>query len=141
MIEHNINIKFVKSWPSVEIVNLYMAGGWWKDSYDSSKLPALINGSYAFAVVINSSSGKAIGMGRILSDGISDAYLQDLIILPEYRKQGLGQKLVRVLIDRCRSQGIHWIGLIAEPGQNEFYESLGFKLMNKYTPMLYYNEG
>ena len=27
--------------------------------------------------------GRWIGMGRIISDGVSDAYLQDIIVLPK----------------------------------------------------------
>ena len=49
----NIEIKLVDAWPEDEIVELYKAGGWWKDSYDPSGIKPLINGSYAFAVAIN----------------------------------------------------------------------------------------
>jgi len=74
-------------------------------------------------------------MGRIISDGVSDAYIQDLVILQKYRGQGIGKKLVGVLLKHCLSHGITWIGLIAEPGQDEFYLPLGFKTMKNYVPM------
>jgi len=141
MINQNIDIKFVDSWVEEEIVTLYKSAGWWKEYYDPSRIKKLIKGSFAFAVVIDSVSGKAIGMGRILSDGISDAYLQDLVILPEYRGKGFGRKLVKFLLEYCLSQGIIWIGLISEPGQDGFYSSLAFKPMDKYTPMKYQKKG
>jgi len=133
----DINIKFVDTCPEEEIVELYKAGGWWKDSYDPSGIKPLIEGSFAFAVAVESSSGKAIGMGRIISDGASDAYIQDLVIMPEYRGQGIGKKLVSALLKRCLSKGLLWVGLIAEPDQDEFYSSLGFKHMKNYIPMKY----
>ena len=74
MKKQDIEIKFVDTWPEDEIVELYKAGGWWKDSYDPSRIKLLIAGSFAFAVVIDNNSGKTIGMGRIISDGVSDAY-------------------------------------------------------------------
>lgn len=129
----NIEIRFVNSWPEDELVKLYKAGGWWKDTYDKSKLKGLIKGSFAFAVVID--KNQTIGMGRILSDGISDAYIQDLIILPEYRKQGIGKKLVDKLIEYCHSKDVKWIALIAEPDQDGFYSSAGFKHMKNCVPM------
>ena len=135
-----ISIKFVDSWPKDEIVELYKAGLWWKDTYDPSGIDSLIKGSFAFAVVVDKKSGKAIGMGRIISDGISDAYIQDLVILPEYRGQGIGKQLLTALLERCSSQGILWIGLIAEPDQDGFYSKLGFKQMEKYVPMKYEKE-
>ncbi len=136
----NIEIRFVDSWPEDEIIELYKAGGWWKTSYSSSGIKPLIKGSFAFAVVIDKKYQKAIGMGRIISDGVSDAYVQDLVIIPEYRRQGIGKQLVKSLLEKCSSAGLLWIGLIAEPDQDDFYSPLGFKPMLKYIPMKYEKE-
>jgi len=130
-------IKFVDEWKQGEIVKLYKAGGWWKDSYDSSSVNDLISGSFAFLVVVKSSNGKAVGMGRIISDGVSDAYFQDIIVLPDYRGIGLGSMIVKKLIDFCIGKGIYWIGLISEPGQNGFYLKNDFEVMKDYVPMKY----
>ncbi len=133
----DIEIRFVDSWSIDEIVELYRAGGWWKESYDTSLINQMIDGSFIFAVVVDTTSDKAVGMGRIISDGISDAYIQDLIVLPKYRRQGLGKKLVDFLIKQCLSKGIVWIGVIAEPGSDKLYRGLGFKPMKDHIPMLY----
>lgn len=138
--QKKVEIRLVHSWPEKEIMELYKAGGWWKESYDSAGIPRLIAGSFAFAVAIDTTNGKAIGMGRVLSDGVSDAYLQDLVILFEYRGQNIGTKLVRKLIDHCLSKGITWIGVIAEPGTDPFYKLSGFKTMEQYVPLLYSTE-
>jgi ribosomal protein S18 acetylase RimI-like enzyme len=135
--KQNIDIRFVSSWPEDEIVSLYKAGGWWKESYDKSAIKSMIAGSFAFAVAVDKDTGKAIGMGRIISDGISDAYIQDFIILPKYRRQGIGKQLLNFLLEHCMSKGILWIGLIAEPGQESFYSFAGFKPMKDHTPMRY----
>lgn len=138
--DNDVEIKFIDIWSKDEIVNLYKAGGWWKENYDSSGIKNLIKGSYAFAVAIDKQSEKAIGMGRIISDGVSDAYFQDIVILPKYRNKGIGKKIVEALLERCISVGILWVGLIAEPDQDDFYSSLGFKPMKKYVPMKYESE-
>jgi len=139
--DNNIEIKFVNNWPAEdEIVELYKAGGWWKESYESSGVGQLIKGSYAFAVVVDKKTGKTIGMGRIISDGVSDAYIQDLVILPEFRNKGIGKQLVQLLLKRCKDDGILWIGLIAEPDQDGFYSTIGFKQMKNYVPMKYEEE-
>ena len=140
MKENNFEIKFVDNWPEDEIVELYKAGGWWKDSYDPSAIKPLIAGSFAFAVVVDKDSSKAIGMGRIISDRVSDAYIQDLVVLPEYRGYGIGKKLVDALLQHCLSKGLLWVGLIAEPDQDGFYSPLGFKHMKNYIPMKYQKE-
>jgi len=135
MNDKDFEIRFIKSWPEEEIVNLYKAGGWWKQSYDKSGIKYLIDGSFAFAVVIEKKTGKAVGMGRLLSDGVSDAYIQDLVLLKEYRGKGLGKWLVEELVNYCKSRKILWICLIAEPNQDNFYKKIGFKKMKNYVPM------
>jgi ribosomal protein S18 acetylase RimI-like enzyme len=137
MEKKQIEIRLVTTWPVDEIVQLYKAGGWWKDTLDKEGIPQLLQGSFAFAVAIDNKTGKSIGMGRVLSDGVSDAYIQDLVVLPSYRGQSLGKKIVNRLIEFCVSKGIQWIGLIAEPGSSQFYTSLGFKTMEQHIPMLY----
>jgi len=137
MEKKQIEIRLVDSWPEDEIVALYKAAGWWKDSYDKAGIPQLIVGSFAFAVAVDKKNEKAIGMGRVLSDGVSDAYIQDVVVLASYRGQNLGKKIVQTLIDFCVSKGIQWIGLIAEPGSSQFYTTLGFTAMDQYIPMLY----
>ena len=137
MNKNDIEIRLVDHWPINEIVDLYKAGGWWKETYTKDGLPLLLKGSFVFAVAVDTKTGKAIGMGRVLSDGISDAYIQDLIVLPEYRGQHIGKQLTTTLMDYCVSHGIHWIGLIAEPGSSRFYTTLGFQPMEHYIPMLY----
>jgi aralkylamine N-acetyltransferase len=77
-------------------------------------------------------------MGRVISDGIADAYIQDLMVLPEWRKKNAGGMIVSALIERCVSNGITWIGLIAQPGTDAFYRSLGFEPMAGHIPMLYH---
>ena len=132
-----IDVQIVRSWPTQDILELYKAGNWWKPEYNPDGIPDLIKHSYAFAVAIDCSRKKAVGMARLISDGISDAYIQDTIVLPQYRRHDVGTQLISVLLDCCEKHHIKWIGLIAEPGSQSFYKTLGFHEMKKHTPMLY----
>ena len=132
-----LEILDVDDWDPAEIEQLYRVAGWWKEEYDASELPLLIRSSFVFIVALNIDTGKAVGMGRAISDGISDAYLQDLVVLPEYRNLGVGTRMVRALVETCISRGITWIALIAEPGTENFYLPNGFSPMTGYVPMRY----
>jgi aralkylamine N-acetyltransferase len=136
-VESDIVIRLVDAWDDNEIVHLYRAGGWWKDEYDPKSLPGLIRGSFAFVVAVDRRTGHAVGMGRVLSDGVSDAYIQDLVVLPEFRKKGLGREIALALVRKCTGAGISWISLIAEPGTELFYRPLGFHPMREYVPLLW----
>jgi aralkylamine N-acetyltransferase len=133
-----IRIELVNFWDIEQIVELYRSEGWWKDFMDKSSISELIRGSYLFALAIDTSNDKPIGMGRVISDGIADAYIQDLVVLPEWRNKNTGGMIVSALIEQCVSNGISWIGLIAQPGTDAFYRSLGFEPMAGHVPMLYH---
>lgn len=132
----DIAIQFVHSWDEEEIAALYRAGGWWKEEYKTEDLRYLIRGSFAFAVATDA-SGRAIGMGRVISDGVSDGYVQDVVVLEEFRKSGIGTQIVAALVNRCLQSGITWIGLIAEPDTEQFYRPLGFHIMEGHVPLIF----
>jgi len=135
--DSSVEVRIVTSWNPDEIISLYHLMGWWQDYARPSEVPLLIAGSLAFAVAIERRTGRAVGTGRVISDGISDAYIQDLVLAPEFRRRGIGKQLLQVLLDRCKAAGITWIGLIAEEDATEFYLSQGFFPMPKSVPMLY----
>ncbi|MDD1678057.1 MAG: GNAT family N-acetyltransferase [Methanomicrobiales archaeon] len=136
-----IEIRIVRSWDAAEIENLYRVGGWWKEGWDATGIPLLVRGSFAFAVAFEQTAGQAVGMGRVISDGISDAYLQDVVVDPAFRHRGIGCGIVEVLVSHCLKEGISWIGCIASPGSENFYRELGFRAMRGFTPLLYGGRG
>ncbi|NTU99662.1 MAG: GNAT family N-acetyltransferase [Methanoregulaceae archaeon] len=131
----DISIYLVKEWDRQALIELYTAGGWWHKDQDPEHIPELVRSSFAFAIAFHNPSGRTIGMGRAISDGVSDAYLQDLVILPEFRGMGAGRKIVEELLRFCISRNITWIALIAEPGTDDFYGHLGFFPMRDHIPM------
>lgn len=135
-----IRVDLVQSWEEEQIVELYRAGGWWKEGMDQKRINDLIRGSFLFAVAIDITTGKAVGMGRVISDGVADAYIQDFVVLENWRNLGVGKLILETLLDECRSRKIAWIGLIAEPGKEDFYGALGFRPMPFHVPMLFSQE-
>jgi ribosomal protein S18 acetylase RimI-like enzyme len=132
-----VEYEAVISAPIEEIVGLYKAAGWWQESPEArAVIPAMIRGSFCF-MVARSLDGRIIGMARVISDGYSDAYIQDVVVLDAHRGQGIGRELVRRLTQFCVARKIAWIGLVAEPGTQGLYEELGYGPLTGYQPMLY----
>ncbi len=132
-----VDYEAVTSAPVEEIVELYKAAGWWQESPEArAAIPPMIKGSFCF-MVARSIEGRIVGMARVISDGFSDAYIQDVVVLANYRGRGVGKELVRRLTQFCVSRKIAWIGLVAEPGTQSLYEDLGFGPLVGYQPMLF----
>jgi hypothetical protein len=64
-----IEILIIRDWDLEGIAELYRSGGWWKERWETSGIARIINGSFAFAVAIERSTMKTVGMGRVISDG------------------------------------------------------------------------
>ena len=119
--------------PADAVRRLYECAGWWKGGDREDLIPGLLGGSRCVAAAF--AGPDLVGMGRLLSDGVSDAYIQDVVVLPGHRGHGVGSAIVAFLRDWCLDRGIGWVGLVAEPGSRPFYERLGFAEMSGYVPM------
>ncbi len=118
-----------------QIIDLYSMEEWWtEESYDPDHVVRIVAGSHCF--VIASIEDQIVGMGRAISDGTSDAYLQDVTVKQDYRRRKIGKKIVKALVSRLQKDGLEWIGLIAERGSRDFYKQVGFKKMPDSVPML-----
>jgi len=121
--------------PIDQIITLYRQAGWWKSpDADRDHVRRIITGSHCFLVVLE--NDELVGMGRVISDGESDAYIQDVTVKTNCRKKGIGTQIVKRLVERIEADGLKWIGLIAERNTHEFYERIGFKKMPDSIPML-----
>jgi ribosomal protein S18 acetylase RimI-like enzyme len=120
-----------------QIINLYRTADWWNAEDDANQdlVRRIVSGSHCFLAV---KEGDAIvGMGRAISDGVNDAYLQDITVLPRLRHQDVGTRIVEMLVERLHLDGMRWIGLIAGSNSHPFYKKLGFEEMPYSTPMLF----
>ena len=118
-----------------QIIDLYRAANWWSsDTDDERLLEGIVAGSHCFLTAAK--DAEIIGMGRAISDGVSDAYIQDVTVKALYRKKGIGTALVKRLVARLEGDGLRWIGLIAEQYSATFYLPLGFNEMAGSVPML-----
>lgn len=118
-----------------QILSLYKHEGWWVESSDDVDLvKRIVAGSHCFLIVEDGK--RLVGMGRAISDGTSDAYIQDVAVDVNSRGRGIGTEIIKRLQKRLNRDGVNWIGLIAERGSHPFYERLGFNIMPDSTPMV-----
>jgi len=131
-----VKIEVVKTADIEQIKSLYKDAGWWSDddNIDPHLINRIIQGSFCF--VVASINDKVIGMGRAISDGVSDSYIQDVVVLNEFRGKGIGALIMDELIKYLKSKNINWISLISEPKAVSFYQRYGFSQMTDYMPFI-----
>lgn len=101
--------------------------GWKKLSREQAQ-KALDNSLY---VLVAYEGDKPVGMGRIVGDGAVICYVQDLLICPDYRKRGIGGRILEELkhyVQALRLDNTELMfALMCAKGREAFYESHGFQ--------------
>ena len=110
---------------------LYRVAEWVNENDDCGFLKAALENSCAVCVAY--SDDRVCGMGRALGDHVSDAYIQDVVVAPAFRRRGIGGAIVKTLAAELRRQGVEWIGLVGAPGTGKFYRDLGLTAPPGYT--------
>jgi len=96
------------------------------DSFDNGRTPEeyRISHERSHAVVVARRDGTFVGNGRILSDGVCNAYIVDIWTATPYRRAGVGGEIVRRLLATVPGQHV---GLFTDDMQ-AFYRTLGFEV-------------
>ena len=132
----SLEVEVVKEADLEQILALYKQAGWWNEPIDEKsyeRVRRIISDTFCF--VIARYQDRIVGMGRSISDGVSDAYIQDVVVDKDFRRQGIGEAIIHRIVQFLLEHNIRWIALISEPGSEEFYRQIGFRDMMGYTPL------
>lgn len=107
-----------------ELRELYDSVGWSMYTRDIAVLRRGLEGSTR--VVTARDAEILVGLARIVSDGATLAYLQDVLVHPNAQQTGLGRQLVEAAFEPYSDVRQHVLLTDDEPQQRAFYERLGF---------------
>jgi GNAT superfamily N-acetyltransferase len=83
-----------------------------------------IRGSWRI-VACYDDSGRMVGFARAVSDGVALAYLADVYVLDEHRRRGLGEAMVREMVDNGPGRAFRWMLHTADA--HGVYRKFGFR--------------
>ena len=94
------------------------------DDFDNGRSAEALRRSFAQSqhVAFARDGGRVVGMARLLSDGVCNAYLVDVWTASSHRRRGIASAMIAHLIEQVPGQHV---GLQTDDAQ-AFYESLGF---------------
>lgn len=72
---------------------------------------------------------KLIGYIDSVSNGVTDAYIQDLMVSPDHQGKGIGTKLLNRMIEYLKEKHIYMISVVYDECLKPFYERFGFNNM------------
>ncbi|MGL5480245.1 MAG: GNAT family N-acetyltransferase, partial [Clostridium sp.] len=119
-------VEFIERIPTVdEYIKLRKDSGWKILSKEKIE-QGLKNSTYCLCVEYDDS---IIGMARVVGDGTTVFYIQDVIVLNEFQNCNIGSYLMRCIMEYLKKydeDGVI-IGLIAKSELKQFYKRFGFK--------------
>ena len=127
----NIIIREYTNINMAQIAELYNSVKWTNYTNNLHMLESALKASLKILGAFD--GDKLVGLIRVVGDGYSIIYIQDIIVLPEYQGRGIGKRLV-CEIDALYSQVYQKVLLTDNKAQTKgFYENSGFSLSDKFN--------
>jgi len=130
-----ITLKEYKNYNENEILSLYKSAGW----INYTKDPAMLKDAYENSLYILGAyyEEQLAGIIRVVGDGHSVIFIQDLLVLPEYQRKGIGTMLMNSVLEKYGS--VYQTILMTDDTEktNAFYSSTGFIPASKFGCMAY----
>ena len=101
-----------------------LVDAYWNVGFSRHEIAAAHLGSAAW-VGARDEQGALIATARAISDGAKRAWIFDVMVAPAWRGRGVGEALMRLLLDHPAMRRTRRIGLGTRDAQS-FYERLGF---------------
>ena len=122
-----------------DVLHLYQAVGWTNYTNQPQMLAQAL--THSLAIYLARDGEKIVGLVRLIGDGFSSVFVQDLIVLPTYQRQGIGSTLMKQALSDYKDT--YQIQLATEESEKtlEFYRSLGFETLSSFqcTGMIWVN--
>ena len=119
-----MEIRAYTEYNEAEILGLYESVGW--SAYTDD--PAALRNGFANSLLTLAAyeEGALLGLIRVVGDGHTVIFVQDLLVRPQFQRSGIGSALLRAVLDRYAD--VRQIELVTDdtPGTIAFYRSLGF---------------
>lgn len=118
-----------------QILNLYANVGWTAYTKDPDLLERAMAKSLKLWTLWD--DDQVIGIGRVVGDGESIIYIQDLLVLDNYQKMGLGTRLIQAILEEYKS--IRQIVLLTDNTSKNigFYKKNGLVEVSTYDCMAF----
>ena len=118
-----------------QIMELYKSAQWTNYTNNPHMLESALK--HSLKILGAFAGNKLVGLIRVVGDGYSIIYIQDIIVLPEYQGQGIGKRLI-FEIDELYAHVYQKVLLTDnKPKTKAFYESCGFSSSDKFNCMAF----
>ena len=122
-----------------DVLHLYQAVGWTNYTNQPQMLAQAL--THSLAIYLARDGEKIVGLVRLIGDDFSLVFVQNLIVLPSYQRQGIGSALMKQALADYKD--VYQVQLATDESEKTlgFYRSLGFETLSSFqcTGMIWVN--
>lgn len=110
-----------------QIIELYNDAALPRPTHDPQRIQAMFENS---DLTVTAWDGdKLIGVARTITDWVWGSYLADLAVSPNYKRSGIGKKLIELVKKKIGEQSM--LLLLSVPTAMDYYPKVGFVRENR----------
>ena len=107
----------------LRVIAQFLASSYWAKGIPQDTVATSLENSLCFSLLDD--GDRQIGFARIISDYATIAFLGDVFVIPEYRRQGLAKWLMECVVSHPQLQGLRrWI--LGTRDAHGLYAQFGF---------------
>ena len=122
--KEDMEIRKYENFHLEDIINLYQSVGW----TNYLERIGILEEAYANSLCVLGAfdDDRLIGIIRAVGDGQTIVFVQDIIVLPEYQRKGVGTKLLKAVVEKYKD--VYQMELLTDNTEKTkaFYRSVGF---------------
>jgi len=107
---------------------------WWTKDRSKKEIKKMLKHTDIILGIVNKKE-KLIGFARVLSDYVFKAEIYDVIIDKKYRGKGLGELLIKEILEHKKLKNIKQFNLQCLEDMTPFYKKFGFKRLDSLVYM------
>lgn len=124
-----MEIREYRTYNIQEILSLYESVGWTAYTDQPEVLQKVFESSLLTLAAYE--CDQLLGIIRVIGDGYTVVFVQDILVFPEHQRKGVGSALLQVILDRYSH--VRQIELATDntPKTIAFYKSMGFRELSE----------
>ncbi|MBM3839895.1 MAG: GNAT family N-acetyltransferase [Verrucomicrobia bacterium] len=108
---------------NLDLIHGFLRSSYWAKDIQRDVVEKSLRHSLCFGAFC---SDRQIGFARVITDRATFAYLADVFVIPEHRRRGVAQMLVKAILDHPDLQGLRRF-LLATDDAHGLYARFGFQ--------------
>ncbi len=117
------------------VLEIYDSVGWTNYTDRPTMLQKALE--HSLLVLAAFDGDRLVGLLRAVGDGYSIVFIQDILVLPTYQRQGIGRQLLEQAVTHF--PGIYQLHLLTDNTEKtrSFYEAIGFTAVDSLDCVAY----